>query len=54
MLAAVCLIDLKDGSSRHVWAIQVPNRAKSRTDTKARQMVVQLNDRLQAEQQLPS
>jgi hypothetical protein len=46
LLGAVCLIDLRDGSSRHAFAIQVPNIARGHSETRESRMVADLNTRL--------
>ena len=53
MLGAVCVVDLKDGSSEHAWAIQMPHRALRSKETKEQRIIAQLNERLQAAQQGP-
>jgi len=50
LLGAVCLVDLKEGSSEHAWAIQIPNRASRSNETKEQRMIAQLNERLNAVQ----
>jgi hypothetical protein len=49
-MRAVCIIDLVDGSSKHAFAIQVPNRSLNRQDTRERRMVEELNERLRDHQ----
>lgn len=46
LLGAVCVIDLKNGSSAHASAIQVPNIARGRATTRESRMVAELNARL--------
>jgi hypothetical protein len=46
LLGAVCIVDLKGGTARHAFAIQVPNRALNRPDAKARLIIEELNSQL--------
>jgi hypothetical protein len=43
LLSAVCLIDLKNGSSIYAFAVQVPNIARGRAETRESRMVAELN-----------
>ncbi len=46
LLSAVCLVELKDGTSTYAYAIQVPNIFQSRPVTRESRMVADLNARL--------
>jgi hypothetical protein len=46
LYGTVCVIDLKDGSSTYAFAIQVPNIARRRRETRESRIVAYLNARL--------
>jgi hypothetical protein len=46
LMGAVCLIEMRDGSSTYAFAIQVPNIARGRPETRESRMVDELNAQL--------
>jgi Bacterial PH domain len=46
LLSAVCVIELKDGTSTHAYAIQVPNVSRGRPVTRESRIIDALNARL--------
>lgn len=43
LLGRVCLVELRDGSTVHAWAIQVPNASRNSAATREAKMIEELN-----------
>jgi hypothetical protein len=50
LLGAVCLVELRDGSTAHAWAIQIPHASRNPAASREAKMTEELNRLLAADQ----
>jgi Bacterial PH domain len=54
LLSAVCIVDLRDGSTQHAFAIQLPRASRRTSQSKEMQMISFLNEQASAHRTMPA